>query len=391
VASGDEVVVPRWLASSAAVVWRGLVLVAGLLVAGMAFQRLHLVIIPVVSALFLSTIFVPPARFLRRHGLPPLAATWAVFLGGLALIAGIVVALVPAVSSEASVLTKDLNSALTRTENWLTGSPLRLSRTQVDSAVASVKSALHVDQSKLVQGAVSGATVAAQILGTVLLTLVLTFFFVKDGHDIADWALGLVDDDHAADMREIGSRSWAIICGYIRGTAFNGLINAIVLSVGLLVLGVPLVIPVAVLTFVGGFLPLVGGIVSGGVAVLVALATQGPVAALVMVGLTVLIHNLEGYLVGPLVLGRAVRLHPVAILVALTVGTILGGIVGAFLAVPTTAVALAVNEYYRGRRRARRLVVAGAEWGASATSSVVVEGAAPESNGAHSPSLASPE
>jgi len=157
------------------------------------------------------------------------------------------------------------------------------------------------------------------------------------------------------------------------------------------VLGVPLVLPIAVLTFVGGFLPLVGGIVSGAVAVLVALATQGPVAALVMIGLTVLIHNLEGYLVGPLVLGRAVRLHPVAILVALTVGTILGGIVGAFLAVPTTAVALAVNEYYRGRRRARRLVVAGGEWGPSATSSVVVEGGAAESNGAHSPSLASPE
>ncbi|HEY2430565.1 MAG TPA: AI-2E family transporter [Acidimicrobiales bacterium] len=352
-AEPDAPVVPRWLASSAAVSWRGLVLVAALVVAGMAFQRLHLVIIPVVSAVFLSTILVPPARFLRRHGWPPLAATWAVFLAGFVLIAAVVVALVPVISSEASTLTRDLNSALTRTENWLTGSPLRLSRAQVGSAVKSIKSAFHTDQSRLVQGAVSGATVAAQVLGTVLLTLVLTFFFVKDGHDIADWALGLVDEDHAQDMREIGARSWAIVCGYVRGTAVNGLINAVVLSIGLLILGVPLVIPVGLLTFAGGFLPLVGGIVSGAVAVLVALATKGPVAALVMVGLTVLIHNLEGYLVGPLVLGRAVRLHPVAILVALTVGTILGGIVGAFLAVPLTAVALAINEYYRGRRRAR--------------------------------------
>jgi predicted PurR-regulated permease PerM len=352
-AQGEPAIVPRWLQVTSALSWRVLVVAGALVVVGAAFTKLELVIVPVIGALFVSTILVPPARWLRHHGWPPLAATWAVFLGGFVIVAGVIVGLVPIVTGQASALGHDLQSAITRTENWLTGSPLHLSRVQIDQAVHGVRANFTANRTKLLRGALSGASVVLQGVGALLLTVVLTFFFVKDGGEIGEWMASLFDERRSAELSEVGARAWAVLGGYVRGTAINGFVNAVVLAIGLLVLGVPLVVPVALLTFVGGFLPLVGGIVSGVVAVLVALAAKGPVAALVMVGLTVVIHHLEGYLVGPFVLGRAVKLHPVAVLLALTVGTIIGGIVGAFLAVPVASTALAINEYYRERRRHR--------------------------------------
>jgi putative heme transporter len=354
-----EAVVPRWLVTSAAVAWRLLVVAGALAVAGLLFQRLHVIVLPVVGALFLSTILVPPAQFLRRHGWPPLAATWAVFIAGLVIVGGVVAALVPVIAGETGALGHALGSAVTRGENWLTHGPLHLSHSQVTGFSNHIRSEFTANQSKLVSGALSGATMAFQFLGGIVLSVVLTFFFVKDGGVIADWAVDLIGDNRAQELREVGSRAWAVLTGYVRGTAINAAINATVLGIGLFVLRVPLVLPIAVLTFVGGFLPLVGGLVSGAVALLVALATRGPVAALVMFALTVLIHHLEGYLVGPFVLGRAVRLHPVAVLILLAIGTILDGVIGAFMAVPLAAVGLAVNEHYRDRRRTAAIVEPG--------------------------------
>ncbi|HZU72937.1 MAG TPA: AI-2E family transporter [Acidimicrobiales bacterium] len=343
--------VPGWLASSTAYAWRVLVLGAVAYIAAIAFGRLELIIVPVVAALFFSTVLVPPARWLRRHGLPPLAATWVVFLAALLVVAGIVGGLVPSISGEFSALGKELSKGLTTFQHWLENGFLHLSHRQVTNFVDSAKKELNTNRAKLIKGALSGVTLVLQGAGATLLTMVLTFFFVKDGEDIGNWALGLAAESRAPDLRAVGSEAWATLGGYVRGTAANGAVNAVLISIGLLGLGVPLVAPIAVLTFVGGFLPLVGAIAAGLTAALVALVAKGFVAALIVVGMTVVIHNIEGYLVGPLVLGRAVKLHPIAVLLALTIGTILGGIIGAFLAVPATAVALAVNEHYRIRRR----------------------------------------
>jgi predicted PurR-regulated permease PerM len=133
----------------------------------------------------------------------------------------------------------------------------------------------------------------------------------------------------------------------VRGTTVNALINGTLMGIGLLVLGVPLALPIGVLTFFGAYFPIVGSIVTGALVALIALAAEGPVTALVVIGITVLIHNLEGYLVGPFVLGRAVHLHPLAMLLALAAGGVIAGVVGAFLAVPVTAVAVTTLEYYR--------------------------------------------
>jgi predicted PurR-regulated permease PerM len=351
VQSSEPTAVPQWLMTASAIAWRLLVVGGAFYVVALAFGRLQLVIVPVAVALFLSTVLGPPAMRLRRAGLHPLLATWIMFLAALLIIGGIVGGLVPSIGGEFTQLGGDLNTGIKHVEHWLETGPLHLSPHQVTSYVDSLKKALSNNKGKIVQGALSGVTVVLQGVGGVLLTFFLTFFLVKDGTVIGEWIVGLASPRKAAQLRAVGRDAFATLSGYVRGTAANGLINATLLSIGLLIMRVPLVAPIAVLTFVGGFLPLVGAIASGLVAALLALVTRGPLDALVVLGLIVVIHNVEGYLVGPMVLGRAVRLHPIAVLLSLTVGGILGGIVGAFLAVPTTAVALAVNEHYRAARR----------------------------------------
>ena len=181
-----------------------------------------------------------------------------------------------------------------------------------------------------------------------ILCLFLTFFFVKDSERFTRWILDFAGARRADHLREIGRRSATAVSGYLRGQASVGLVDAVFIGIGLLIVGVPLVVPLAFLTFVAAFLPLVGAFVAGALAALVALVTKGFTAALIVIGITVLVQQLEGHLLAPLLLGRAVSLHPVVIILALATGAILGGIIGAFLAVPIAAVVTAVGTYLRG-------------------------------------------
>lgn len=339
--------VPGWISTGAAWSWRLLLIAAALFVLGQAFDKLRVIIMPIVVALFLSTILVPPARWLRRHRFPPLLATWIVFLFAIGAVVGIVIGLLPTVEHEFTKLGRELSVGIRQAEHWLETGPLHLSHHQVQGYVRKISQELKSNSSNIARGAISGVTLAAEVLGGILLTMVITFFFIKDGSRIGQWALGLAGEQRGADMRAIGSRSWITLSCYVRGTATNGLVNAILMTIGLVVIGVPLVLPIALLTFFGGFLPIVGAIASGGLAALVALVAKGWVAAVLVVGLTVIIHQVEGYLVGPLVLGRAVKLHPLAVLLSLSLGGILAGILGAFLAVPVAAVSASIVAYLR--------------------------------------------
>lgn len=346
-AETSESSVPKWLVRWSAVAWRLLIMAAALVVVGYVFTKLRLILLPVVVALFISTILVPPARWLRGHGFPPLLATWTVFLGSFVVIGALVMGLYTLTQGQFNQLGHELSNGVNRAEGYLTNGPFHLSHKQVDNYVNQAKNFFTKNQGTIVQGAVSGATIALEVAGGALLTFVLTFFFVKDGDKITGWALSLFKNAHRVqDMRTLGHQTWATMAAYVRGTAANGFVNAVLLSLALLGLGVPLVLPLALLTFVGGFLPIVGAIVSGAFAALVALVIKGPIAALIIIGVTIVIHNVEGYIVGPKVLGHEVNLHPVAIILVLAAGTALGGIIGAFLAVPLTAILIAVYNHY---------------------------------------------
>jgi putative heme transporter len=340
---------PRWLVHGAGLAWRFLVMAAALFVLGQVLDALRPVVLPVIGALFLTAILSVPTGWLRRHRCPPLLATWAVCLISLLVLVGLGLWLVPTIADQFRQLGASIIAGIDNVKGWLTRGPLHLSQEQLDRLVTQARSQIGLSVSQIAPRVVTGGVLALQTLAEVLLTFVLTFFFLKDGEAIAQWLLGVVGEDRAPDLQVVGQRSWELVGGYIRGTAINGVVNGILMAIGLLIIGVPLVAPIAVLTFAGGFFPLVGAILSGAIAALVALVAKGPLAALVVVGLTTLIHHVEGYLVGPLVLGRAVRMHPVAILLALSTGTVLGGVIGAALAVPALAVILAIISHYGHR------------------------------------------
>ncbi|MDA8393522.1 MAG: AI-2E family transporter [Actinomycetota bacterium] len=350
--SGSDVEgVPRWLRTGAALSWRLLVVVAAAVLLGAAFSRLRVIMVPLIAALFLATILAPPANWLHRRRWPRLLASWTVFLVAAGLIAVFVIGVLPTARSEFATLGVDIQLGLQRTDTWLIKGPLHLSAKQVNSFTVGLTRTVKSNQAGLLRGALSGVTVAAEIAAGVLLTLVLTFFMVNDGGKIFAWMVSAMgSESRSQQLVQLGNDLWRTVTGYVRGTAFNGAVNATALSITLIVLGVPLVLPIAVLTVIGSFIPLVGGIVSGLLAALVTLVTKGPLDALVVVGATILIHNMEGYLTGPLILGRAVRLHPMAILLVLAAGSILGGIVGAFIAVPLASVLVTLVSALRRSR-----------------------------------------
>jgi predicted PurR-regulated permease PerM len=368
--------VPAWLDTATAVAWRVLVVAAAFLAGVIVLSRLTVVVVPVIGALFVSAVLVPPARWLRRHGWPPLLATWGAFLAAAAIVVGIGFWLVPRVADQSGPLRQSLAQNVDDTRNWLIDGPLHLSKSQVDRYANEARDlitgnkvaagngrpadpgASSIIGGRLLRGAASGFRLLIHFLAGMILTIVISFFFVKDGNAMSDWFLEQLPPSSAVTLQAIGARSWVTLTGYVRGTAVNGLVNGALMSVGLLLLHVPLVPVIAVLTFFGGFFPIVGAFVSGGVAAAVALVAKGPATALLVVGLTVVIHHVEGYLVGPIVLGRAVRLHTIVVLLALAAGGEVAGVFGAFVAVPLTAVVVGIVDELRHGEGARAAATA---------------------------------
>jgi putative heme transporter len=342
--------VPRPLVTAAAISWRSLVVAAAVLAVVYLLVRLRLVVLPVIVALFVTTLLRPPTRWLVGRGIPELAASLAVLLGSIVLAVGLVSLLGPTVVDEFSGLGDDVREGADKAARWITSGPLDVSQEQIDNAVSRAQDQLQANGGVITRSAVSGALLVGELIAGLLLAAVLVFFFIKDGERIWRWVVGLFPAGSRRDVDEMGRRAWTTLGGYLRGIAFVGVVDAVLIGIVLLVVGVPLVPALMLLTFLGAFFPVVGAFLAGLIATLVALASNGVVAALIVLAAIILIQQLEGDLVFPLVVGRALDLHPVAILLALTAGGVLGGVVGAFLAVPLAAVVNSAASYLRSRR-----------------------------------------
>jgi putative heme transporter len=340
--------VPPALARLAAWSWRLLVVLTA---AGLVLYLLILlkvIVVPVIVALFLATLLVPLVRWLEARGWRHLPAVLAVFLGAVLLLAAIVAGFVPLIGNELDSLRQRADEGVAEVQRFIASRPFGLSEADLNRYLEQARQRFTENSSGLTRGAVAGVTVVGELLTGLVLSLFLTFFFVKDSERFTRWILDFAGRHREAHLREIGTRSATAVSGYLRGQATVGLIDAVFIGIGLAIVGVPLVVPLAFLTFVAAFLPLVGAFIAGALAALVALVTKGVTAALIVIGITVLVQQLEGHLLAPLLLGRAVALHPVVIILALAAGSILGGIIGAFLAVPIAAVVTAVGTYLRG-------------------------------------------
>jgi predicted PurR-regulated permease PerM len=308
--------------------------------------QLQLLVIPVLIALILAAAVYPVVNVLRRWGWSSALATATAFLGILVVLGGVITGIVVAVRNELDELISSATEGWAQLQGFLADFPLPVDQAQIDEALAGILDFLT--SAAVGRSALSGLSTATQfITGAVLMSVVL-FYFLKDGERIWTFLLRWFPYRRRAKMALAGSRAVDVLGNYVRGTAIVAAVDAIFIGLALFILQVPLALPLAVLIFIGGFVPIVGATVAGVLAALVALVANGPVAALVVIGVVVLVNQLEGNFLQPVVMGRSVSLHSLVILLALTAGTILGGIVGAILAVPVAAVAWAVIQVWTG-------------------------------------------
>jgi len=328
--------VPEGLRRVSELGWRFLVLAATTVVLALLLARLRVVLVPTAVALLIACALWPLALRLRRVGVPPALTALLLLLGLAATVALAVAILAPRAADEFGELDVTVAGGVDRIEDWLTKRPLNLPSARVESFFDRAEGDARNAAGDLVGGAVGGAMLALEVVVGTLLTLVLAFFFLKDGDRLWAWVrASLLARWSGAD--EAGLRVRDVLAGYVRGTTIVALVDAVAIGFGLLLLGVPLVIPLAVLTFFGGFVPLVGATVAGFAAIMVALFSEGVLAAVFVLALVLGVQQLEGNVLQPFVVGRQVRLHPVVVLLAVSVGSVLWGIAGAFLAVPLTA------------------------------------------------------
>jgi putative heme transporter len=340
--------VPPILRKLAAWSWRLLVVLTAAGLVLYLLIQLKVIVVPVIVALFLATLLVPLVQALEARGWKHLPAVLAVFLGAVLLLVAIIAGFIPLISNELDTLRQRADEGVAEVQRYIASRPFGLSEEDLNRYLEQARQRFTENSSGLTRGAVAGVTVVGELITGLILSLFLTFFFVKDSERFTRWILDFAGRQRAPHLREIGNRSATAVSGYLRGQATVGAVDAVFIGIGLAILGVPLVVPLAFLTFVAAFLPLVGAVVAGALAALVALVTKGVTTALIVVAITLAVQQLEGHVLAPLLLGRAVALHPVVIILALAAGSILGGIIGAFLAVPIAAVVTAVGTYLRG-------------------------------------------
>ena len=360
---------PVLVAGAAAWSWRLLVIGAAGTMIGYVLIQLYVVVVPIILALFMAAALEPLVARLRRAGWPPALAAATVFLGTLAVL-GLVFTWIGAnVADELDDVGERVEAGVEDVREWLQGEPLNLSPERLDELEDSLRGSFGGGGGG-VAGVARGARTVTELLGGVVLLLFTLFFVLKDGFRMADWFKERIGPAQRHDAVEITGRARRIMRLYLVATALTGLIDGILIGIALLLLGVPLVLPLAVLTFLGGFLPLVGATVAGLVAALVALVDGGFTTALLVVGATILIQQIEGNLLQPLILERAVRLHPLVTVVAVGAGLLVGGLLGAFLSVPLVAIVAQTANYYRVQNlEAEAAVQAVSGSGASGSSS----------------------
>ncbi|MBV1778170.1 AI-2E family transporter [Paeniglutamicibacter sp. ABSL32-1] len=308
--------------------------------------KLSVIALPILIALILSCALWPLVRLLRKV-MSPLLAAWSVFLGSLLVLGGIGTALVYSVLAEWQTLVDKGVEGFNKLQGMLNQLPWNISEEQIDDAVNQVTGFLT--SSQFGAGALSGLSAAGNFFTGLALLLVILFFFLKDGDKIWGFYLSWMPDHQMHRWLSTGARTVETLGGYMRGTATVAAVDAIGITVALLVLRVPLAIPLGVVVFMSSFIPLVGATFAGILATLIALVTNGPVVALIVLGAVIVVNQLEGNFLQPVVMAHALNLHALVILLSLAAGTVLGGLVGAVLAVPLTAVAWAIVKIWSDR------------------------------------------
>jgi putative heme transporter len=331
-------VVPRVLRVSAALGWRLLVVVAALYVIAMVVAYVAAVVVPVAIALLLAALLQPAVHRLQEHRVPRGLATALVLVGGLALLGGVLAFVVVTFIRGAPDLGSQLTASINDIADWLRNGPLALSDTQLRNVQNQLLDTLNANQTSITAGALTTAATVGEMVTELLLVVFTLIFFLHGGMSIWQYLLNVVPTKVRTRVDVAGRRGLAALVSYVRATAVVAVVDALAIGIALAVLGIPLAVPSAALVFLGAFIPILGAVVAGGVAVLIALVSKGLVSALIVLGVVIAVMQLESHVLQPLLLGRAVKLHPLAVVLSIATGLLVGGIAGALLAVPFLAV-----------------------------------------------------
>ncbi|MET1038078.1 MAG: AI-2E family transporter [Aeromicrobium sp.] len=328
---------------------RVVVIAAAAYVIGWGIGHVWMVLFPISLALIVATVLGPPVTFLRRKGVPSGLAAATVVVGFIAALVAFIAVLTPQVANKSDEVAAGASDGLQKIRDWITGEPLNLSEGQITAAIAALQDRLQSSATAISSGVFSTLSTATSIIVNIVLVLMLTFFFVKDGHKFLPWINTIGGRRSGDHLTEVLSRVWATLGGFIRTQTLVALIDAVIIGIGLAFLGSPLAVPLAVLTFFAAYIPIIGAFVSGALAVLVTLVTNDPKDALIALIIVVAVQQLEGNVLSPILQGKSLNLHPAVVLLSVTAGGSLFGVTGAFLAVPVAASVAEILRYVNER------------------------------------------
>ena len=325
---------------------RWIIVLAGAVALGWGVAQLWSILLPILLALILTTVLQPPSQWLeRRFRFRPVLAAVSSIVAALSVVVMMVLFVAPSVGTQVVDIADSASDGLSTIEKRLQDSRFDVSQKQVDAVVDAAQDKLQASAASIAEGVLVGVGAITNALINLLLTLVLTFFFLKDGRRFLPWLHGLGGARVGGHLHEVGTRAWSTLGGFVRTQALVGLIDAVLIGIGLVIVGVPLALPLAMLTFVAAFAPIIGAVTIGALAVLVALVANGWVAALIVLAIVLLVQQLEGNLFLPWLQGKTLDLHAGVVLLTVVLGSTLFGVAGAFLGVPAVAIAAVLLRY----------------------------------------------
>ena len=335
--SSDDAAVAPLVRKTAAWSWRLLIIAAATWVLLQFLMRLGVVIVPAALALMLTALLVPAVDFLNRRGAPRGGAVALVLICGLALVGSILAFVITQFADGLPDLADQVTRSIDSARQWLIRGPLHLRPDQINHFGDTAIQTIRDHQQELTSGALSTAGTVTEIVTGALLALFTLIFLLLGGRNIWRFMTQIAPATARQRVGDAGAAGFHSLTGYVRATSVVALVDAVGIGTGLAIMGIPLALPLASLVFLGAFIPLVGAVLSGFVAVVVALLAKGFVYALITLGLIIAVMQLEAHVLQPLVMGRAVSIHPLAVVLGIAAGGVLAGVVGALLAVPTIA------------------------------------------------------
>jgi predicted PurR-regulated permease PerM len=319
--------------------WRLLVILAGILALLWLIKHLEFIVVPFALATMVTAMLVPVVDWLDRRGLPRGAAVAIVIISGFIVVGGILTFVILQFIEGAPQLVQQVTVSINSAKEWLTtGVFSHFSTEQLDKFTKGAIDALQSNQAKLTSGVFTTAGTITEIVTGALLMFFTLVFLLQGGRNIYAFTTKIFPTNVRERVRDAGRAGFHSLIGYVRATFLVALVDAVGIGTGLAIMGIPLALPLASLVFLGAFIPLVGAVIAGGLAVIVALIAKGWVFALITLGLIIAVQQLESHILQPLVMGRAVSVHPLAVVLAIAGGGVLAGIIGALLAVPVVAV-----------------------------------------------------